>query len=101
MTELIRIERVEPRTDHWVRLTFSDGAIKDVDLSAILERGGVFAAIRHDRALFELISVNRETGTVEWPGGIDLDAQVLYGHFEPEGLVLTRRMVREPTATAA
>lgn len=101
MTGLSRIEQVELLGGYWLRLTFSDGAVKDVDVSAVLERGGVFAAIRDDRSLFEQISVNRDNRTVEWPGEIDLDAQVLYGHFEPEGLVLTRRTVREPTATAA
>lgn len=101
MTGLISIEQVEPLSDHWLRLTFSDGAVKDVDVGVVLARGGVFAPIRDDRALFEKVRVNPETRTIEWPGKVDLDAQVLYGRFEPEGLTLTRRAVREPTATAA
>ncbi|MCA1701054.1 MAG: DUF2442 domain-containing protein, partial [Actinobacteria bacterium] len=51
-----------------LRLTFSDGAVKDVDLHALLGAGGVFAAIRDDRAAFEQVRVNPETQTIEWPG---------------------------------
>jgi hypothetical protein len=102
MTELIRIEDVEPLNGYWVRLTFSDGAVKDVDLGEIVARGGVFAPIRDDRSVFERVRVNGDTHTVEWPGEVDLDAQVLYGRFEPDGGVrLTRRTVRKPSATAA
>lgn len=101
MNELIRIEQVEPLSDYWLRLRFSDGAVKDVDIGAVLAGGGVFAPIRDDRSLFEQVRVNPETHTIEWPGHVDLDAQALYGRSEPEGLVLTRRVVREPTATAA
>jgi hypothetical protein len=35
------------------------------------------------RELFEQVAVNRETGTVEWPGEVDLDPEVLYGSLEP------------------
>ena len=101
MSGLIRIEQVEPLEGHWLRLTFSDGAVKDVDVSEILGRGGVFAPIRDDHGLFEEVAVNPDTGTVQWPGEVDLDAQVLYGRFEAQDVHITRRTVREPTATAA
>jgi uncharacterized protein DUF2442 len=102
MSDLIRIEHVEPLDGYWLRLTFSDGAVKDVDLGEIIARGGVFARIRDDRSAFERVRVNPETHTVEWPDEVDLDAQVLYGRFEPDGDVrLTRRTVRQPSATVA
>src|SRR6266851_1592478 len=97
MSELIKIDAVEPREGHWLRLTFSDGAIKDVDLGELLARGGVFSAIRDDRDIFEHVRVNAETSTIEWPGEVDLDPEVLYGRFEPSsGAKITRRTVREP-----
>ena len=37
------ITDVEPLTGHWVRLTFVDGAIHEIDLADVLEAGGVFA----------------------------------------------------------
>ena len=102
MNELIHIEAVEPLDGHWLRLTFSDGAIKAVDLGALLARGGVFSAIHDDRGMFERVRVNPESRTIEWPGEVDLDPQVLYGRFEiGSGVRIARRTVREPTAAHA
>jgi len=102
MTELIKIEAVEPQEGFWLRLTFSDGAVKDVDVGEVLARGGVFAPIRERRELFEQVHVNPETQTIEWPGEVDLDPEVLYGRYEPgSGVRIRRRTVRDPTATRA
>lgn len=66
----------------------------------MLARGGVFAPIRDSRDLFEQVRVNPETQTIEWPGEIDLDPDVLYGRFEPaSGVTLERRIVRAPNTT--
>ena len=102
MSELIKIEAVQPLDDYWLRLTFSDGAVKDVDVGEILARGDVFSAIREDRTVFQQVRVNPETRTIEWPGDVDLDPEVLYGRFEPgPGVRITRRTVRQPTLTHA
>jgi hypothetical protein len=102
MIDPIKIQAVEPLEDHWLRITFSDGAIKDVDLAQVLDRGGVFSSIRDRRELFEQVRVNPESRTIEWPGEIDLDPEVLYGRFEAaSGVQMERRVVREPTAAHA
>jgi Protein of unknown function (DUF2442) len=99
MTDLIKITDVEPLEGRWLRLRFSDGAVKDVDLSGLLARGGVFARIRDDRSLFEQVRVNPESRTIEWPSDVDLDPYVLYGRAEPaSGAVIERRTVTEPAA---
>lgn len=99
MTELICITDVIPLQDSWVRLWFSDGSIKDVDLTPVLERGGVFAPMHDDRDRFCEVRVNGETGTIEWPGEVDLDPLVLYGLHEPAtGPPLTRRDVTPATS---
>jgi Protein of unknown function (DUF2442) len=85
VTELVRIADVRPLEGHWVRLWFSDGVVKDVDLGEALAGGGVFDPIYTDRQVFEQVRVNPESRTIEWPGGVDLDPDVLYGTFEPEG----------------
>ena len=95
MTEVIHIVEATPLEGRWVRLRFSDGAVKDVDLEPILDKGGVFEEIRDDRAAFERLFVDPESKTLAWPGDVDLDAAVLYGHFEPAtGEKLTRRTVQ-------
>lgn len=102
MTELIKIRRVDVLEGHRLRLTFSDGAVKDVDLQELLASGGVFSPIAAQRAVFEQVRVNPETQTIEWPGGIDLDPDVLYGNFEPaSGIRLSRRTIRERTPSRA
>jgi hypothetical protein len=101
MNELIKVTDVQPLEGHWLRLSFSDGAVKDVDVRGLLEAGGVFGPIRDSRPLFEQVSVNPETRTVEWPGQVDLDPDVLYGRYEPASLVrIDRRTVREPKSAA-
>lgn len=102
MNELIKIEVVDPLEGYWLRLTFSDGAIKDVDVGDLLARGGVFQQLRERREVFEQVRVNPETHTIEWPGEVDLDAEVLYGRFEPaSGIRIARRTVREPSRVSA
>jgi hypothetical protein len=94
---MISITEVEPLEGHSIRVTFSDRSVKEIDLSELLAEGGVFAPIRDDREVFERVSVNPETRTVEWPGEVDLDPEVLYGKFEPaSGARIRRRTVRQP-----
>ena len=58
---------------------FSDGAFKDVDVSGLLARGAVFARVRDDRSVFEQVRVKPGSGTIDWPGDVDLDPDVFYG----------------------
>jgi len=95
MTELIHITDATPLEDRWLRVRFSDGVVKDVDLGPIFAQGGVFAPIRDDRAVFEQVRVDSDTQTVTWPGDVDLDPAVLYGLHEPaSGVRFTRRVVQ-------
>jgi hypothetical protein len=59
-----------------VALTFADGLHGEVD---ILDRmhGPVFADARTPEG-FARIAVDRETGTIVWPGGADLAPDTLY-----------------------
>lgn len=102
MSEIIDITDVEPLEDRWIRATFSDGSIKEIDLSELIASGSVFATIRGSREVFDQVRVNPETRTVEWPGEIDLDPEVLYGRFEPaSGARIDRRTIQGPSRTAA
>jgi hypothetical protein len=98
---MITVTDVEPLEGHRIRATFSDGAIKEIDLSEIFAVGGVFTPIRERRDVFERVRVNPETHTVEWPGEVDLDPEVLYGRFEPaSGARIERHTIREPAHAA-
>jgi hypothetical protein len=58
-------------------LRFEDGAAGELDFSGTLQFHGVFARLK-DVSEFAKVQVNPESGTTEWPGGIDLDPDVLY-----------------------
>ena len=89
------ITQVEPLAGRWLRLTFGDGAVHEVDLANLLQAGGVFGAIRDDREAFEAVTVDREFGTIVWPGDVDLDPDVLRGDQPPaSGGALPRRVVQ-------
>jgi hypothetical protein len=57
--------------------------VKGVDLSEALAGGGVFEPIYTNRETFEQVRVSRETRTIEWPGDVDFDPDVLCSTFEP------------------
>jgi hypothetical protein len=57
----------------------------------------VFSAVRDDREIFERVRVKPDSRTIEWPGEVDLDPEVLYGRFEAGSGVKITRTVRAPT----
>jgi hypothetical protein len=63
-----------------VYLRFEDGVEGVVDLSRLLRFEGVFAPLRDPRE-FARMALNRELGTICWPGGADLDPDVLYAQI--------------------
>ena len=79
MVDVSKVEVVEERT---VRLTFSDGSERVVDLMPLLW-GSVFEEIAGDDDVFAQVSVDSEIGTIIWPNGADLDPDVLHGDHEP------------------
>ena len=58
------VTEVEPLAERWIRLTFADGAVHEVDLSGLLQTGGVFAPIRDDRNVFEAVAVDHELSLI-------------------------------------
>ena len=101
MTQIISVTEVEPLEGLRIRASFSDGAVKEIDLSDLLSGGGVFTPIYEEREVFEQVAVNPETGTVEWPGEVDLDPEVLYGRYGPaSGHRIERRTVKQPLTAA-
>jgi hypothetical protein len=69
-----------PRPGHVVRVMFADGEVRDVDITPLLGTEA-FGSLR-DSAVFEQVAVDREIGTISWPGGIDLDPSVIYAALD-------------------
>ncbi len=78
---LPRVVAVEPLAGSRLRLTFTDGLVREVDLSG--ELWGPMAEPLQDPDYFRQVRVDPELGTVAWPNGFDLDPDVLHGDHEP------------------
>lgn len=61
-----------------VYVRFEDGLSAEVDLSYLLDYGGVFAPLR-DPAFFRRVRADAEAGTIVWPGEVDIAPETLYG----------------------
>jgi hypothetical protein len=81
-TPLIRVKSVRPLDGFRLHVGFTDGSERTIDVERYL-RGPIFEPIRHDRALFEAVSVDGELGVIVWPNGADIDPDVLAGRYEP------------------
>ena len=79
---MVRIRSAIPLEGFWVRLGFTDGTERTVDLEPYL-RGPVFEPLKSDPALFRAIQVDEELGTVVWPTGADICPDVLYEGLTP------------------
>jgi hypothetical protein len=79
MTARIRILDVEPLHRYTLRVAFSDGSSREIDLEPELW-GPMFEPLR-DLNEFRKVMFDRELGTIVWPNGADLDPDVLYGDF--------------------
>lgn len=63
--------------DSIVHVRFEDGTTADVDLSYLLNYGGVFEPFR-DPAYFARLRADAESGTIVWPNGADIAPETLY-----------------------
>ncbi|MGD2122646.1 MAG: DUF2442 domain-containing protein [Gemmatimonadota bacterium] len=71
----LHVLAVSHRQDFTLRIEFSDGSIRDVDLADELE-GEVFEPLR-DPAVFSQVKVNPKTQTIEWPNGAEPGSRIL------------------------
>ncbi len=71
-----RIEAAEARPHYRLWIRFEDGIDGEVDLSDLVGHG-VFKPWK-DPQEFKKVYIDEESGTVAWPGGIDLAPDALY-----------------------
>jgi hypothetical protein len=69
-----------PLPGHVVRVMFADGEVRDVDVTPLLDTE-VFGSLR-DESVFGRVRVDDELGTIAWPGGADLDPDVIYAAMD-------------------
>jgi hypothetical protein len=77
MSEIVRIRDAEPLDGYRVRVMFSNGSSREIDLEGYLH-GPVFDSIRTNPEVFRTLRVDPRLGTIVWPNGADIDPDVLY-----------------------
>ena len=78
--DIIEVDTVETLTNFTVRVKFSDGSQREIDLEPYLH-GPIFEPVRNDPALFCRIFVDH--GALAWPNGADIDTDTLYYNGPP------------------
>lgn len=91
MIAFARVSDVEVIAARTLRVVFTDGLVREIDFSDVLT--GVLAALDSDD-VFAAVAVDPVAGTLSWPGGIDMDPDVLHGD-EPAATANAPRLVRE------
>lgn len=71
------IVEARPLDGYQLYLRFEDGKEGVVDVSELVQFSGVFEPLK-ERARFVEVQINEDIGTIYWPGGADLDPDVLY-----------------------
>ncbi len=82
MKRLVRVRSVRVLEGFRVRLEFTDGLQKEIDLEPYLH-GPVFEPLRNDPHAFAAIKVDARMGTLVWDNGADIDPDVLYFGMKP------------------
>lgn len=80
---LYQIEQAHARPGYRLWVRFADGLEGEVDLSELVGKG-VFAAWK-EPGVFAAVAVDPESGTVVWPGGIDLAPDALHKELASVG----------------
>jgi hypothetical protein len=86
--DFVKVTSAQVLGHYRLRIGFSDGSSRDVDLTEELH-GPVFEALA-DPDFFAQVRVDDDLGTVVWPNGADLDPLVLHGDFDPASRVVHR-----------
>jgi hypothetical protein len=73
---ILRICEAQVCGPHSLRLTFSDGSAKQVDVSPLLD-GPIFEPLR-DPAYFSRATLDPICGAVVWPNGADFAPEALH-----------------------
>jgi hypothetical protein len=77
---VLRFAEVRPTGGHVVEARLTDGSTRLIDLEPWLG-GAIFDEIRSNDEAFNRVYVDEISRTLAWPGGIDLDPDVL---LDPE-----------------
>ena len=82
---MVRVQKVTPLDGFMLRLEFTDGSERTLDMEPYL-KGPIFEPLKRDLALFRSVRVDEELGTIVWPNGADICPDVLVHGRTPVAL---------------
>ena len=82
---MIRVLKVTPLAGFTLRIEFTDGSERTLDMEPYL-KGPIFQPLRRDPVLFRSVRVDDELGTIVWPNGADVCPDVLVHGRTPVAL---------------
>jgi hypothetical protein len=80
--DIVTVRRVEYRGNRIIAVEFSDGARRVLRIRDDLR--GALSPL-NDEGFLSRVDVDPVSGTLTWPGGVDLDPLVLRGMHTPVG----------------
>jgi hypothetical protein len=82
---MVRVQKVTPLDGFSLRLEFTDGSERTLDMESYL-KGPIFEPLKRDPALFRSVRVDKKLGTIVWPNGADVCPDVLVHGRTPVAL---------------
>jgi len=76
LPQLIRVQSAEPLDARRIRVVFTNGEQREIDLTPYIDTGPIFELVRTNPSFFQSVAV--DGGTLTWPNGADIDPDVLY-----------------------
>jgi hypothetical protein len=77
---MLRVIDVEPLDDHRLRVSFSDGLVREIDCSFLLH--GALGEPLRGLDYFRQVRVDEDARTIVWPNGLDPAPELLHGDYE-------------------
>ncbi|SEP29596.1 DUF2442 domain-containing protein [Trujillonella endophytica] len=98
MSWFVDVTGVQVLAGHVLELTFSSGEVRVLDVEPALW-GEALQPLVKDYDLFTAVRVDPEAGTIVWPNGADLSAQMLYAESNKPEEFLDAALLRARAAT--
>ncbi len=76
MVGMLQVVDVEPLDPYWLRVSFNDGTVREVDCSFLLH--GTLGKPLRDPEYFRQVRVDQESRTIVWPNGLDPAPELLH-----------------------
>lgn len=90
---LVQIKFFEILNNYKLKLIFTDGAVREVDLQPLL-RGEVYGPLREE-SFFKQAQLDPEVKTIVWPNGADFEPSLLCNWEQVKNELATRALTWE------